>query len=267
MTNAESGNALKNAWRAGESTLGLWISTGNASTAEILGDVDFDYINIDFQHGLIDYTDAVPVLQSLVQSNAVLTCRVPWNEPGIIGKVLDAGAMGVIIPMVNTPAEAEAAVRACRYAPQGARSFGPIRAARLFGADYAARANDEVVCIPMIETAEAIGNLDAILDVEGIDAVYIGPADLSISLGLPPGTDNDAASFDEALSAVLEGCKKRGIAAGIHSDPRVGPKRVAQGFQMVTITSDTQAAAAGARDALKTVRGAASGGSSGSSMY
>lgn len=267
MTNAQSGNALKNAWQAGEPSLGLWISTGNASTAEILGDVDFDYINIDFQHGLIDYPDAVSVMQALVQTDAVVTCRVPWNEPGIIGKVLDAGAMGVIIPMVNTVAEAEAAVRACRYAPQGARSFGPIRAARLFGADYASRANDEVVCVPMIETAEAIANLDAILDVSGIDAVYVGPADLSISLGLPPGTDNDDPSFDEALTKVIEGCKARGIAAGIHSDPRVAPKRLEQGFQMVTVTSDTQAAASGARDALKTVRGAASGGGSGSSIY
>jgi 4-hydroxy-2-oxoheptanedioate aldolase len=119
----------------------------------------------------------------------------------------------------------------------------------------------------MIETAEAIGNLDAILDVEGIDAVYIGPADLSISLGLPPGTDNDAASFQEALSAVVEGCAARGIAAGIHSDPRVAPKRIEQGFKMVTVTSDSQAAASGARDALKSVRGAAKADGSGSSMY
>ena len=254
MTNDASSNALKTAWKKGEPTLGLWISTGNPSTAEVLGDVDFDYINIDFQHGLIDYTEAVPVMQALVNTKATLTCRVPWNEPGVIGKVLDAGAMGVIIPMVNTPAEAEAAVRACRYAPQGARSFGPIRAARLFGADYASRANDEIACIPMIETAEAISNLDAILDVEGIDAVYIGPADLSISLGLPPGSDNDAPAFTEAVDAVLEGCKARGIAPGIHSVPNIVPKRLEQGFQMVTVTSDTQAAVSGAVSALKRAR-------------
>ena len=267
MTNAEASNALKSAWRNGESTLGLWISTGNPSTAEVLGDVDFDYINIDFQHGLVDYSDAVTVMQALVASEAVLTCRVPWNEPGIIGKVLDAGAMGVIIPMVNTQAEAEAAVRACRYAPQGARSFGPIRAGRLFGPDYASKANEEIACIPMIETAEAIGNLDAILDVEGIDAVYIGPADLSISLGLPPGVDNEDASFIGALDAVLAGCKARGIAAGIHSAPGVASKRLEQGFQMVTVTSDTQAAVSGAISALKRVRSAEEGGGSGQSVY
>ena len=266
VTNDEPTNALKTTWRNGDAALGLWISTGNAMTAEVLGDIDFDYINIDLQHGLIDYTEAVPVMQALLGTSAVVTCRVPWNEPGIIGKVLDAGAMGVVIPMVNTPAEAEAAVAACRYAPQGSRSFGPIRAGRLHGPDYASRANAEIACIPMIETAQAIGNLDAILDVEGIDAVYIGPADLSISLGLPPGTDNDAASFNEALDAVLAGCKSRGIAAGIHSDPGVAPKRLAQGFQMVTVTSDSQAAASGARAALRTVREGA-GGEGSKSMY
>ena len=266
MTNEESSNALKNAWRKGESTLGLWISTGNQSTAEVLGDVDFDYINIDFQHGLVDYSESVSIMQALVNTNATLTCRVPWNEPGIIGKVLDAGAMGVIIPMVNTPAEAEAAVRACRYAPAGARSFGPIRAARLFGPDYAAKANDAVACIPMIESAEAISNLDAILDVEGIDAVYVGPADLSISLGLPPGSDNEAAVFQEAIEAIIEGCKSRGIAPGIHSVPNIVPKRLEQGFQMVTVTSDTQAAVSGAVAALKKARSAPGADSSGS-MY
>ncbi len=222
--------------------------------AEILGDIDFDYINLDFQHGLIDYTEAVPVLQSLTGTDAVLTCRVPWNEPGIIGKVLDAGAMGVIIPMVNSVAEAEQAVRSCRYAPDGARSFGPVRAARLFGPDYASRANDEVACIPMIESAAAIADLDNILDVPGIDAVYVGPADLAISLGLPPGSDNDAPVFQEALAAVIDGCNKRGIAPGIHCIPGLVPKRLEQGFRMVTVTSDMQAMGSGARAALKRAR-------------
>lgn len=247
-------NALKTAWNNGEATLGLWLSSYHPAGAEILGDLDYDYINIDFQHGLIDYSTAVPIMQALAGAKPTMTCRVPWNEPGIIGKVLDAGAMGVIVPMVNTPAEAEAAVRACRYAPQGSRSYGPIRAARLFDGDYASEANAQVACIPMIETAEAIGNLDAILDVEGIDAVYVGPADLSISLGLPPGSDNGAASFQDALAAVIEGCKKRGIAPGIHSVPNLVPTRLEQGFQMVTVQSDLGALASGAIAALKTAR-------------
>lgn len=264
MTN--STNALKTAWTNGEQTLGMWLSSDHPAGAEVLGDLGYDYINIDMQHGMIDYAAAVPLLRALAGASSTLTCRVPWNEPGIIGKVLDAGAAAVIIPMVNTVAEAEAAVRACRYAPQGSRSYGPIRAARLFDGDYASGANDHVACIPMIETAEAIGNLDAILDVEGIDAVYVGPADLSISLGLPPGSDNAAATFQDALTAVIDGCKKRGIAPGIHSVPKLVPTRLAQGFQMVTVQSDLGALASGAVAALKTAR-ATVGGSDEDSMY
>ena len=167
MSSEVSGeNQMKQLWADGGAALGLWLSSNNAAGAEILADAGYDYINVDMQHGLIDYNDAVTLLQALTGSASTLTCRVPWNEPGIIGKVLDAGAMGVIVPMVNTVAQAEAAVSACRYAPAGSRSYGPIRAGRLFGADYAARANDEVACIPMIETAEALENLDAILRIQ-----------------------------------------------------------------------------------------------------
>ncbi len=244
-------------WAAGEAALGLWLSSNSAQGAENLSGLDFDYVNVDMQHGMIGYDDVVPLLQALTTSPATLTARVPWNEPGIIGKVLDAGVQGVIIPMVNTEAEAVAATRACRYAPAGSRSFGPVRAARSLGADYYAEANDKIACIPMIETAEALTNLDAILDVPGIDAVYVGPADLSISLGLPPGSNNDDASFQDALQAVLDGCARRGIAAGIHSDTRWAPVRLEQGFTMVTVTSDLQALATGARTALQGVRDSA----------
>jgi 4-hydroxy-2-oxoheptanedioate aldolase len=129
------------------------------------------------------------------------------------------------------------------------------------GPGYYPAANDQIACIPMIETAEALANLDQILDVEGIDAVYIGPADLSISLGLAPGTDNPEQIFTDALAAVVSGCKQRGIAPGIHSSPDVAAKRVEQGFQMVTVTSDLTALASGARSALRSVRdGDGSGG-------
>lgn len=259
-------NALKTSWNDDKATLGLWLGSPDPIGAETLGSLDFDYICADLQHGLIDYGTTLPLLQAIRHSKATPIARAPWNEPGIIGKLLDAGSMGIIIPMVNTPEEAEQAVRSCRYAPRGARSFGPARAAAVLGANYASEANEKIACIPMIETAEAIGNLDAILDVEGIDAVYIGPADLSISLGLPPGSDNEAQSFVDAVDAVLAGCAKRGIAAGIHSVPDVANKRLDQGFKMVTIVSDGAALATGARAAIKQVR---SGGGSGSSdqMY
>ncbi len=249
-------NTLKSGWQAGGTTLGLWLTTADPVAAEQLGTLDYDYLNVDLQHGLIDYAASVSIFQAMARSAATPLCRVPWNEPGIIGKVLDAGALGVIIPMVNTRAEAEQAVRACRYAPVGARSFGPTRAGMALGPNYYPEANQQIACIPMIETAEALRNLDDILDVEGIDAVYIGPADLSISLGLAPGTDNPDQTFADALAAVVSGCKQRGIAPGIHSSPDVVPKRLEQGFQMITVTSDLVALASGARAALRSVRSA-----------
>lgn len=246
---------LQQTWAAGESTLGLWLTSNSAVVAESVVDLGFDYVNIDMQHGFSDYADVVDMMRAMVPAAAsTITCRVPWNEPGVIGRVLDAGAMGVIIPMVNTVEQAERAVSACRYAPAGARSFGPVRAARVNGPEYHSTANERVACIPMIETVEALSNLDAILSVPGIDAVYVGPADLSLTLGLAPQGDHDDASFNAALAKVVSACNRRGIVAGIHANPQIAAKRLEQGFRMVTVTSDLQAMMAGASDALRSGR-------------
>ncbi len=256
-------NTLKQKWQNDDVTLGMWLSTVDPVAVEHLGGVDFDYINVDLQHGLADYRQALGALQAMQRIEATPTVRVPWNEPGIIGKVLDAGAMGVIIPMVNSVAEAEAAVSACRYAPDGARSYGPARAAMALGANYASEANDKIACIPMIETVQAVENIDAILDVPGIDAVYVGPADLSITLGLAPGSDQDAQSFNDALTTVVSACNARGITPGIHSTQALAAKRIEQGFRMITITSDLLAMLSGASAALAQARGGADGTASG----
>ena len=179
-------NEIKQQWANGASVVGFWLALPDPSVAESIGSLDPSYLVVDMQHGLIDYSDVRILFQATQRSAATPLIRVPWNEPGVIGKVLDAGALGVIIPMVNTAEQAERAVASCFYQPKGVRSHGPVRAALAHGADYGAHANDEVACIVMIETAEAIGNLDAILAVPGIDAVYVGPADLSRSLGLAP---------------------------------------------------------------------------------
>jgi 4-hydroxy-2-oxoheptanedioate aldolase len=232
------------------------MTSNSPAVAEAVADLGFDYVNIDMQHGFADYADVVDMFRALETGGggSTLTCRVPWNEPGIIGRVLDAGAMGVIIPMVNTVEQAQRAVAACRYAPHGARSYGPIRASRVNGPDYHATANERVACIPMIETVEALGNLDAILAVSGIDAVYVGPADLSLTLGLAPRGDHDDASFNDALATIVAACERHGVVAGIHANPDIASKRLAQGFRMVTVTSDLQALAAGAGTALRSVR-------------
>jgi len=258
-------NDLLQAWQNDQATLGLWMSSPDPVAAEQMGDLDFDYVCADLQHGILDYTDAVRLMMGLSRSAAMPICRVPWNEPGIIGKLLDAGAMGIIVPMVNTVEQAKAAVSACRFWPEGSRSHGPLRAKQIYGDDYVANANSQIACIPMIETVEAISNLDDILDVPGINAVYIGPADLSLTYGLPPRPDNDDERFQSALQAVVEGCNKRGIAPGIHTTPELAQTRLDQGFKMVTITSNLSAMAVGAGQALEKLRQPS--GTSEASMY
>ena len=251
-------NAAKAKWRRGEVTYGAWLSIPSAFSAETVAHAGFDWVCIDMQHGVIDYQVAVTMLLALSTGDCTPIVRVPWNEPGIIGKMLDAGAMGIIVPMVNSVDEARAAIAACRYAPVGARSYGPTRATLYAGDDYFSHANEQVACIPMIETKRALDGLDAILDVPGIDAVYVGPADMSITLGLPPGMDNGGA-FEEARLRIAAACAKRGIAPGIHGNASLAAKHAAAGYQMITIHSDIAAIASGAVADLALVRGGVAG--------
>lgn len=232
--------------------MGSWLMLADSVVAETVGRAGFDYVCVDNQHGIIDYAATVGLLQALDLGGATTLVRVPANEPGVIGKMLDAGADGIIIPMVNSVAEAEAAVRACRYAPAGARSYGPTRAA-LRTDDYHAGANDRMLCIPMIETVAALEALDDILAVPGIDAIYVGPADLSITLGLPPGNNDGTPSFDDALAAILAGCARAGVRAGIHSTPALAASRLDAGFDFVTVTADLGALRSGLTQALATL--------------
>ncbi len=246
--------SLNARWRAGDVTLGMWLMTPGADTAEVLGELDFDYLCIDQQHGLIGDADVLAVLRALRSSAATPIVRVASNDAAAIGSALDAGALGVVIPMVNTAEQARRAVAACRYAPRGSRSFGPTRAILVHGTDYVAAADDEVSCIPMIETVEAVENLDEILAVDGVDAAYVGPSDLGVSMGLGPGVDHDDADFRAALDAVLAGCARHGVIPAIHADPAHAAMRVEQGFRMVTVTADFRALQAGAAAALAQAR-------------
>jgi 4-hydroxy-2-oxoheptanedioate aldolase len=246
--------SLPELWRAGGTALGAWMSLREPLLAEIAATSGYDYVCIDMQHGLSDYGDAVNALQAIRATPAVPIVRVPWNEFGIIGRVLDAGALGVIIPMVNTPDEARRAVAACRYAPVGARSFGPLTAGVRYGGDYFRTANDTVACIPMIETQRAVESIDDILSVPGIDAIYIGPADLSITYGLPPALDNPGDVFDGALGTVVASCQQHGVVPGIHSSAALAAKRHAGGFRMITVGVDAAPAMIALRADIKLAR-------------
>jgi 4-hydroxy-2-oxoheptanedioate aldolase len=251
-------NTAKSAWKEDRPTFGAWLSSPSSISAEAMAHQGFDWLCIDMQHGLIGYEDARPMLQAINTTATIPFVRVAWNEPGIIGKMLDAGALGVIIPMVNSVEEARAAVAACRYYPDGARSFGPTRLGYAYGADYYAGANAQVACIPMIETKQALSCLDEILAVPGIDAVYVGPADLSITLGLQPRMDNEG-EFEDARIRIAEACRARGIAPGIHANAQLAAKHVAAGYRMVTVSGDLGAMAQQAAADLKLARGTDAG--------
>jgi 4-hydroxy-2-oxoheptanedioate aldolase len=242
-------NTVKEKWARGEVTLGSWLSIPSSFSAEIMAHQGFDWVCIDMQHGVVDYQVALTMLQAIGTTETIPIVRVPWNEMGIIGKVLDAGAMGVIIPMVNSVEEAKAAVAACRYYPQGSRSFGPTRASYYAGTDYFAGANQQIACIPMIETKQAVERLDDILSVPGIDAVYVGPADLSITYGLPPGMNNGS-PFEEARVLIAKKCAEHGVTAGIHATA---------GYRMITISGDAVAIPVQAQADLKVARGSTAG--------
>ena len=248
-------NRVKRLWRAGQPALGGWLTIPSSFSAEVFAHAGFDWITVDMQHGIIDYQVAVTMLQAISTTETVPFVRVPWNEPGIIMKALDAGAYGVIVPMVNSRAEAEAAVAACRYAPRGIRSYGPVRAALYAGRDYYAHADDEIACIAMIETKEALASLDEILGVPGVDAIYIGPSDLSVSLGLPPSYDHEESGFVEAIERVLRACREHNVVPGIHAGlVTVARKRIEQGFLMVQMCDDAGSLARSAGAALGELR-------------
>ncbi len=246
---------LRDTWAAGGETLGFWLSIPGFVGAEIAARQPVDYVCVDTQHGVIDYLGSAAMIQAIELAGGTPIVRVPWNEPGIIGKTLDAGAHGVIVPMVNTPAQAAAVVDAARYVPDGSRSWGPVMAG-IRHADNRSWAAETIAVIPMIETTEAIANIDDILSVSGIDAVYVGPADLSISLGLEPSGNSDETLLDDALAVIVAASERHGVVPGIHCTGALTEKRREQGFRMITVTSDALALRAGYASELAAASGA-----------
>lgn len=249
-------NKTLKTWREGGQTIGCWLSMANAWSAESLARLGFDWVCVDMQHGLIDYSDLTYMLPAISNGDTTPIVRVPWNEPYEIMKALDAGAYGVVVPMVNNREEALRAAEACRYPPRGNRSFGPVRAAMYGGKGYAAEANDQVACMVMIETEDGIANLDEILSTPGVDGAYIGPSDLALALGMPPRGDNDDPKHAATVQQILDACRKHGVAAGIHTSSLEYTQRYLEhGFNMITLGSDGGWLMAGAARELAAARG------------
>ncbi len=248
-------NSVKQRWREGKIAVGGWLTIPSSFSAEVMAHQGFDWLCVDTQHGAIDYSAALPMLQAISTTAATPFVRVPWNEPSIIMKYLDAGAYGIIVPMISTAADAEAAVSACRYPPDGIRSAGPYRATYYGGADYLEHANEEIACVVMIETAAALDNLEAILSVPGVDAAYVGPSDLSQALGLGPRYEATNPRHAAAVDRIRQACEQQGVVPGIHTSGSVLSARYAQeGFKMILLTADIAGVVSGASGELASLR-------------
>ena len=251
-------NKLKKIWDKNNYALNGWVSINNPFSAEIMSRQNYDTLTIDMQHGLIDYSDLIGILQAITGSGVMPIVRVPWLDPAYIMKSLDAGAEGIICPMINNKQEAEQFVSFMKYPPLGNRSFGPTRQNVVNGTDYFKNANNNVLCIAMIETDEAMKNLNEIISTDGLDAVYIGPADLTLGTTqgrLPPGMDREEEEMIERIKNILSVSKKLGKRACLHCvKTSYAIQAIKWGFDLVTLNSDTRLLASSAADSINEFR-------------
>ena len=252
-------NGLKALWAKNKAALNGWLSLPNGFSAEVMAAQGYDSLTIDMQHGLVDYADMVRMLQALSGTPVTPMVRVPWLDPAAIMRALDAGAMGVVCPMVNTAEQAAEFVDYMRYPPRGSRSFGPIRARVALGAGYVETNHDEVLALAMIETAEAMENLDAIVATPGLDGVYIGPSDLTMGISngsLPAGMDREEPEIVAAIEQILKAAHGAGIKACLHTaSTDYAVRGFEWGFDVVTMASDVIHMAQAAGAAVKDVKG------------
>jgi len=245
-------NLLKAKLKEGKPVIGTFVGLGHPDVTEVLSRLGFDWLLLDGEHSPMSIETMQRMMQSMNGSECIPIVRPQWNDMVIIKRVLDIGAYGLLIPWVNTKEEAEYAVSACKYPPEGLRGFGPRRAA-LFDPDYFQTANDEILIIVQIETRQALSNLDAILSVKGIDACYIGPADLSISFGLGlPKWDNP--EYMKAFDQVLTAAKKWGKPAGMFASDENIEWAIEKGFTLNTVGTADRFLLEGAKMALEKAR-------------
>jgi 4-hydroxy-2-oxoheptanedioate aldolase len=252
-------NHLKARIRAGKPSFGALLNFADPLVAEMMASVGYEWLMIDTEHGPIDLGSLATMMATITRYPVAPLVRVPTLDVDEVKRVLDAGAWGVMAPMMKTREDAELLVAACKYPPRGVRSLGSGRFAMSFKTDaatYFKRANDEVMVIVQIEHADAIKNIDAMLSVPGVDACYVGPNDLMASMGLAPSLEPPFREFEEAMQRVLHTAKKYGVAAGIHcATPETVNRRIAEGWLMTGMGNDQRlllSAAQAARAAVKT---------------
>ena len=241
--------------KAGEAVVGTWLGVPSPISARFMAQLGFDYLTVDMEHQPIGIETAAAMFAVIAAAGVTPLARVPWNTGENIKRVLDCGAHGIVVPMVNTRAEAEAVVAAAKYPPDGVRSVGGALHAMNFGTDpatYYARANGEILVVVQAESPEGVANAAEILSVPGIDAVFIGPNDLLAQMGQTPRMESDAPQFVEALEHIVRTADRFGVAPGIHTaNNEMCGRRMAQGFRFMAIASDARFMVAGAQAELR----------------
>lgn len=232
-------NNVKEIWAAGGVVRNAWLALDCTMSAEGVASVGWDSCTVDLQHGFADERLARQMFQVVSRYDTTPMARVAWNDPAKIMRLLDDGCYGIICPMVNTAEDAANLVKWSKYPPLGERSFGPQRGLLYGGADYAAEANETIVNMAMIETREALSNLEAICKTDGIDGVYVGPSDLALSLGHPPNGTPTIPEVVDAIADIGRRARDYGLVAGIHcGSVEMANHWIKQGFQFVTVYTD-----------------------------
>ncbi len=248
-------NPVKRALKSGKPSVGTWLSLGSITAARFMARTGFDWLTIDSEHSLVNIETTTHIVASIADAGCTALVRVPSNRHDHIKRVLDNGAHGVVVPMVNTRAEAEAAVSAMLYPPAGTRSVGGSVHALNFqcsAGDYYAKANDELLVILQCEHIQAVRDAESIFAVPGIDAIFVGPNDLAASMRTPDGKPPAPEATKEALKHILETCKKCKVAAGIHCySAQEALIRIEEGWQFLAIGSELRMMLDGVATAIK----------------
>ncbi|MFM7150542.1 MAG: HpcH/HpaI aldolase family protein [Gemmataceae bacterium] len=248
-------NPVKQALRDGKPSVGTWLSLGNVTAARFLARCGFAWLTVDMEHSMVGIENVAHILGAVADAGCTALARVPSNRHDHIKRVLDNGAHGVVVPMVNSRAEAEAAVAACRYPPSGTRSVGgsvPSLNFQCTPGEYLTRANDEVLVILQCEHKVAVENADSIFSVPGIDAIFVGPNDLAASMRSPDGSPPSGEATDEAMRHILATCRKHKVAAGVHCfSPEEARARIEEGWQFLAINSELRMMMDAANDTIR----------------
>jgi 4-hydroxy-2-oxoheptanedioate aldolase len=235
-------NPVKAALKRGEPQVGTWLSLGNLFTARIMARVGFPWLTVDLEHSPIDWEMAAAMFGVIAEGGCVPLCRVPCGNHDHIKRALDAGAWGIVVPMVDTVEQAKAAIAACKYPPKGNRSVGGSLHSLNFAAtagDYYAKANDEILVILQTESPRGVENAEAIYSLPGVDAIFVGPNDLSAQMRTPDGKDPSPEEFEAMLQRILAAGKKTGTPVGLHVQSiDVVEKRTAEGWQFIALGSE-----------------------------